>query len=102
MNEYYCFPDQAGAQDCLDAINNSGWFPIVGNVEGEPAPNNQQTTQWAEAPMELANGDWCVPRVEEEKLDRAGVTQAERDQFIAAYGQDIRTLTPADFPAEPE
>ena len=101
MSEYYCFPDQAGATACLNTINGSGWFPIVGSVQGQPAPQNQQTTQWAAAPLEMASGEWCVERVPESLLDQAGVPQAERDAFLAAFGQDIRTLTESDFP-EPE
>ncbi len=102
MSEYYVQPNETAGLNCVAAINSSGWFPIVGNVKGVPAPQNQQTTQWVEAPIEMLSGEWAVPRIPEEKLDRAGVPQEDRDQFMAAFGQDIRTLGPEDFPEPPE
>ena len=102
MNEYYVFPTEADAQACLDYINGTAWFPIVGNRNGQPAPDAQATERWAEAPTEMASGEWCVPRIPESRLDALGVSQEERDAGMAAYGQDIRELSDSDFPAPPE
>jgi hypothetical protein len=93
MQEYYVFQTEAEAQACLDYINGSDWFPIVGSINGVPQPNKQTTTKWVEAVEEI--GDvWCVPRIHASRLDALGVSGDTRDQFIAAFGQDIRSLQP--------
>jgi hypothetical protein len=97
MSEYYTFPTKAGAQACLDYINASPWFPVVGKKAGEYAPGNQATTQWATAPLELLSGEWCVPRIPNARLDYVGVPDADRASFMAAFGQDIRPLQQEDF-----
>jgi hypothetical protein len=97
--EYYIFATEAGATACLDYINATPWFPLAGKVNGQPAPDaNQKTTKWADTPQEMVSGEWCVPRVPESRLDHINVPQGDRDAFIAAFGQDIRTLTGVDFP----
>ena len=102
MNEYYCFATEAEAQACLDYINGTAWFPIVGNRNGVPDPTAQATTKWADAPTEMASGEWCVPRIPASRLDALEVPQEDRDQFNAAFGQDIRSLDSTDFPDPPE
>lgn len=99
--DYYVFATQAEADACIAAINGTNWFPLVGEVNGVPAPQNQQTTKWCDSCMCMLSGDFAVPRITTDKLDFLGVTQGERDAFLAAFGQDIRTLTDADFP-DPE
>lgn len=98
MPEYYVFANQAGADACIAAINGTNWFPIVGSVKGKLAPNNQQTTSWCDTGKEMLSGEYAVPRVPAHLLDALGVSQAERDAFLELFGQDIRTLTGADFP----
>lgn len=95
--EYYVFSSQAEADSCVNAINNSGWFPITGTVKGISAPNNQKTTQWVESPRETASGEWAVPRIPNSRLDFIGVPQVDRDSFLTAYGQDIKSLENSDF-----
>jgi hypothetical protein len=95
--EYYVFPTQAEAQDGIDAINNSGWFPIVGKRNGVPDPTAQATTCWVESATEMTSGEWAIQRIPEPRLDYLDVSQENRDNFLAAFGQDIRELTSADF-----
>jgi len=96
--EYYVFATEAAAQACVDYINGTPWFPIVGTCSGQPAPTKQATTAWVDAPLEMLSGEWAVPRIPESRLDYVGVPQEDRDAFIAAFGQDIRDLTDAHFP----
>jgi len=100
--EYYVFATQAAGDACVAAINGTAWFPIVGKVQGVSAPDNQQTIKWCDGPVEMLSGEWAVPRIPTARLDALEVPQAERDAFLAAFGQDIRELTPADFPTPPE
>lgn len=98
MKDHYVFQTEAEAQTCLGYINGTSWFPAAGAVMGQPAPGNQVTVKWAEAPREMLTGEWAVPRVPSKRLDIAGVPQEDRDAFMAAFGQDIRPLGPSDFP----
>jgi len=102
MSEYYVFATEAEAQACVDYINNTPWFPIAGKVNGKPAPeSNAKTTKWCNSGTELANGEWAVPRIPESRLDTLEVPQEDRQAFLDAFGQDIRTLTSDDFPPPP-
>lgn len=94
--EYYIKATQAEAQASIDQINASGWFPIVGNIAGVPAPHKQQTTQWAEEPVELKTGEWGVPKVPAELLDHINIEQSERDAKLATHEQTVRTVQKAD------
>ena len=100
--EYYVFSTEQDAQDCINYINSTPWFPIVGCVNGIPVPDSQQTTSWCDVPVEMLSGDWAVPRIPESRLDSIGVPQVDRDSFLAVYGQDIRDLCSSDFPVEEE
>lgn len=97
--EYYVFATQAEADACVAAINGTNWFPIVGNRAGVPDPSACQTTKWCDGPTEMLSGEWAVPRIPTSRMDYLEVPQAERDAFLAVYGQDIRDLGVADFPA---
>lgn len=97
MAEFYTFDTEAEAITCINAINNSGWFPVVGNCNGSPVPNNQQTIKWCDEPRELKTGKWAVPRIPTNRLDLVGVPQVDRDAFLAVYGQDIQELVYNDF-----
>ena len=97
--EYYVFQTKVDADTCIAYINGTNWFPIVGSVNGIPAPQNQNTTKWVESAKEMISGEWAIPRIPETRLDYLGVPQADRDAFIVAFGQDIRTLMDSDFPA---
>lgn len=98
--ECYVFAAEQSARACIDYINGTPWFPIVGMVNGVPAPDLQKTERWAEAPMKMASGEFAVPRIPEERLDALNVPQATRDQFLAAFGQDIRDLDRDAFPTQ--
>jgi hypothetical protein len=100
--EYYVFQTIEDANACISAINDSGWFPIVGNKNGRPAPESQQTTCWVKNAQEMNSGEWAVPRIPESRLDFMGIPQETRDAFLATYGQDIRELSSEDFPSEEE
>ena len=50
----------------------------------------------------MLSGEWAVPRIPVARLDFLGVSQSERDEFMAVFGQDIRILTRQDFPEEEE
>jgi hypothetical protein len=97
MAEFYVFNTEAEANDCINAINGTSWFPIVSSCCGELAPGKQQTTKWCEVPREMLNGKYAVQRIPTSRLDFVGVPQAERDAFLALYGQDIRELEATDF-----
>jgi hypothetical protein len=100
--EYYVFATHAEAQACLDYINNSSWFPIAGTVRGTPAPSNQKTTNWSDEVREMLSGEWCVDRIPEHRLDFISVPAPDRASFLAAFGQDIRTLDVSAFPQAEE
>ena len=96
--EYYVFPTEVEAIACVNFINSTPWFPIVGKTNGVFNPDAQQTTYWVESPVELISGEWAVPRIPESRLDCISVTQEQRDAFLVAFGQDIRDLSNTDFP----
>ena len=96
--EYYVFPTEAEAIGCVSYINSTPWFPIVGEVNGVPAPDHQVTTCWVESPTEMLSEEWAVPRIPEFRLDFLGVSQSDRDEFLVAFGSDIRELGSTDFP----
>ena len=95
--EYYVFANEASAQACLNYINSTPWFPIVGTKNNKPAPESQTTTSWAESPAEMLSGEWAVPRIPTSRLDHLGVTQDSRNAFLSAFGNDIRDLGTSDF-----
>jgi len=96
--DYYVFPTQVSAQGCIDYINSTPWFPITGKINGVPAPESQKTTSWCNEPSIMISGEFAVPRIPTNILDSLGVTQEDRDAFIAAFGQDIRDLDNTAFP----
>jgi hypothetical protein len=98
--EYYIFATRVESDNCLTYINNTSWFPIMGTVQGRPAPLSQHTTSWAKESLEMVSGEWAVPRIPTARLDYLEVPQEDRDAFMTFFGQDIRILTIADFPAE--
>lgn len=98
MNEYYVFQTMQEEEACITTINSSGWFPIVGNKNGKPNPSAQQTTCWCKEGREMLSGERAVPRIPEDRLDFLGVSKLERDEFLMAFGQDIRQLSEQDFP----
>lgn len=100
--EYYVYATEPDANAAIAAINGSGWFPVVGNKNGVPNPSAQKTVAWVDAATEMLSGEWAVPRIPEDRLDYLDVPQQDRDNFLAAYGQDIRDLTSEDFPAPPD
>lgn len=102
MAEYYVFETEQDAVNCINYINNTDWFPLAGNVQGEPAPEtHQKTVAWVLVPFEMLSGEWAVPRIPSTLLDAVNVPQADRDAFLTAFGQDIRELDGGAFP-EPE
>jgi hypothetical protein len=98
MNEYYTFPTEAEAQGCIDYINATPWFPLVGNCKGQPNPAAAATTSWATTPTQMLSGSWAVPKIPEARLDFVGVPQEDREGFNSVFGQDILTLGRDDFP----
>lgn len=102
MREYYCFATEDEARACVSYINSTPWFPVVSSVAGQSAPDRAQTLRWVDAPTQMVSGEWAVPRIEVARLDTLGVTQPQRDQFLAAFGQDIRTLSSVDFTNQEE
>mgnify|MGYP000941287672 CR=1 FL=1 len=100
--KYYVFETEVDARACIDYINGTDWFPIIGQKNGVDAPESQATTSWTDLPSEMLSTEWAVPRIPESRLDYLGVTQEERDSFLAVFGTDIRTLTSEDFPVSPE
>ena len=103
--EFYVFKTRAEADACVKHINSDmGWYPIVGNVMGVPAPQNQQTLHWADEPKEMKDGSWAVPKVPDKRLDemKVPVTVQDKTDLLAVHGTDIRTLTAADFPEPPD
>jgi len=95
--ECYVFPTQAAAQACVDFINSTSWFPVIGNREGKPDPDAQKTEKWMDAPLELLTGEWAVTAIPQARLDAVGVPQQTRDEFISGFGQDIRELSSEDI-----
>ncbi len=97
--EYYVFQTEEQANACLAAINGSGWFPIVGFKNGDPAPNSQVTDKWVNRFKVMNTGEFVIKRIPESRLDFIGVPSEQRAAFLAAFGQDIRDLESSDFPA---
>lgn len=98
MKEYYVFPTLVQAATCLHVINNAGWFPTSGYVNGQPAPDeNQKTTSWAEAPLQLKDGRFAIPRIPEHVLDSLGVALELRSVFMKNFGWNIQELNAEDF-----
>jgi hypothetical protein len=100
--EYYVFQTRQQADGCLTAINSNPVFPVRGTFRGKPAPEGKcKTERWCDAPVEMLSGEWAVPRIPQERLDHLGIGEDVRGPFLAAYGNDIRELSPEDFP-QPE
>jgi len=102
MAEYYVFLTEAEAHACIDYINGTEWFPCIGQRDGQPAVDKAKTTKWADSPVELASGEWAVPRVSASLMDYVGVPQESRDAFCALFGSHIRELSAEDFPSVEE
>lgn len=99
--EHYVFDTEQEAIDCLAEINGHPMFPVRGSYRGKPAPDDKQkTVRWADAPRELVNGEWCIPRIPSVRLESAGVPQAARDGFLNRYGSTIREVADDEFVVE--
>jgi len=96
--DYYVFQTEAQANACLAVINGAGWFPVVSRVNGVPAPDKQKAEKWCSAPVQMLSGEWAIPRIPASLLNARKVTSKKRKEFMAVFGQDIRTLTEDDFP----
>lgn len=96
--EYYTFDTEQKAIDCITFINATPWFPIIGKINGIESPDSAKTTCWCEEPLEMLNGNWAVPKIPQTRLEALNVPQVTRDDFISAFGQDIRELSSLDFP----
>jgi len=82
------------AQDALNEINSSNWFPIVGQINGNPAPQNCQTSLWCEDLTETIDGRFVFPLIPMERLMNIGVSQEEISQWITDHNvtwEDIPT-----------
>lgn len=101
MNDYYVFQTKPEADACIAAINGTKWFPVIGKVNGVPAPDNAMTLRWQPEPLEMLSGEWAVPRIPDKRLNALKITSATRKAFMAVFGKDVRTLTKEDFPPEP-
>ena len=99
---YYCFATQTEAQSCLDYINSTPWFPIVGKKLGVDDFTSQKTEMWEESTSELLTGEWAIPRIPDSRLDYVGVPQEDRNAFLVAFGQDIRWLEKSEFAQPPD
>ena len=102
MNYYYVFPTQKEAQACLDFINGSGWFPIVGQRNGVPDKTAQATVSWGKSPIEMLSGEWAVPYIPKARAEFLQIPQAEIDSFLATYAKDFRELSADAFPVVEE
>jgi len=88
------------AQAALDEINNSpAWFPIVGLVNGVPAPENCQTTRWCESLSETLDGRFVFPCIPMERLTALGVSQEEIGQWVADHSVTWIDIPTEEFPA---
>ena len=99
--EYYVFKTRTEADACVKYLNvDKGWYPIVGNVKGIPAPQNQQTLRWVEGPIEMKDGSFAVPKLPEQAFDhmKVPVTAEDKADLLVEHGKDIRELSAADFP----
>jgi hypothetical protein len=98
--EYYVFqPNESGkATGCVNATNNPSYYPIVGKKRGILNPSAQQTEKWCDAYLTMKTGELAVERVPKVWLDLVDVPHSERDEFLHAFGDDIRTLSDGDFP----
>lgn len=98
--EYYVFATKAEADACVKYINSDmGWYPIVGNAGGIPRPDNQQTLRWVDAPVEMKDGSWAVPKIPDDRFDFMKVPVSEQDKLdlLAANGKDVRDLDSDSF-----
>jgi len=104
MSEWYRWDTLAEAQACLNYVNNHPKLPVVGvnAATKKPAPDKQQTTQWASEVIECNDGKFGFPRVTTAWLDSLGITQEERDTFLATFNPTIEEFDPAWIPAAEE
>lgn len=103
--QYYVWASAPVATNALYAVNNSGWFPIVGHnaKTGELEPNKAKTTKWADVVQERDdNGTFVFPRISPARLDALNVPVAERQAWWDAFQPDVEERTNGWFTVEEE
>jgi hypothetical protein len=100
MSEFYIFTTQVEADACVADLNGKKWFPIVGNCNGKPALENQQTLRWVDAPKEMKNGSYAVTKMQTSKLDQYGANLTDKSTIITAYDSKTQELSETDFVVE--
>lgn len=101
--QYYVWSSATVASNALYAVNNSGWFPVVGvNAKThQPATDKQKTVKWTEAIQQRLDGKWVFPRIPNTKLDFLGVSDAERRAWWNTFLPSIEVMQNGWFP-DPE
>ena len=98
-NEYYIWNTESETLSAMSFINNSQYFPIVGNnaKTGRSADEKELTTSWATNTLALTTGEFAIPRITEDYLMLLDIPQSTIDYFISTFNPDIRELTYYDF-----
>jgi hypothetical protein len=72
--------------------------PSSASAMASLTPQLKQRQDGSRAPLQRLDGEWAYPmNALSTRLDYLDVSQENRDHFLAAFGQDIRELTSADF-----
>lgn len=96
MDKYYRFPLRADAIALNEHIEDHPNMPIVGNVNGTPAPNNQEIEQWFEAPLDCEDGLSAVREIPDYFFNEMGVDASEKASIIATYVTGKATIEDYD------
>lgn len=98
--EYYVFDTEQEAQDALDFINTSGWFPLTGNdpSNGASKPDGPKTETWCENIIERLDNKWCFPRIPSDLMDTIKVPAEQRQFFLDTFTPAIEQFDPSWFP----
>ena len=100
--QYYVWASEATATNALNAINDSGWFPITGRnaATGELAPDKAKTTMWTDAVLERLDGKFVFLRIPEATLDALNVPELERQTWWDGYLPAVEEYQDDWFPTE--
>jgi len=83
MQDFYIFDTKLKAENALNYINNSNWFPADGGL----------TVKWADEVTELIDGRFAIPRIPSARLDLIGVENSQRLDFFNANPCQIEQIS---------
>jgi hypothetical protein len=89
--DFYTFDTEEKANECLNFINNSEWFPIT------PKEGKTGTEKWAQSITRFIDGRYGVLRIPEARLLTINVPKTNSDYFLLLYGQNIQSKQGSDI-----